>query len=95
MPGRPRTPEAGAPAEPASAPVDGHGHQFRRGVDQPDYVRLLRCFASLDRTARHASVTRRVASYGFHLPGVDAPPGFVVLFLRRLEYFERREGDAR
>ena len=38
MPGRPCTPEAGAATDPASASVDGHGHQFRRGVDQPDHA---------------------------------------------------------
>ena len=38
MPGRPCTPEAGAETDSASARVDGHGHQFGRGVDQPDYA---------------------------------------------------------
>ena len=73
MPGRRCTPEAGAPTEPASALVDGHGH-FRLGVDQPDYARLLRCFASFDRAALHASVTRRAASYGFRLQWVSIQP---------------------
>lgn len=75
MPGRPCTREAGAPTEPASAPVDGHGHQFRRGVDQPGYVRLLRCFASFDRDGLHPSVTQRATSYGFHLQWVSIKPG--------------------
>ena len=38
MPGRPCTPGAGAANDSARAPVDGHGHQFDRGVDQPDYA---------------------------------------------------------
>ncbi len=38
MPGRPCTPETGAATDHADAPVDGHGHQFGRGVDQPDYA---------------------------------------------------------
>ena len=32
MPAHPCTPEAGAATDPADAPVDGHGHQFGRGV---------------------------------------------------------------
>ena len=64
MPGRPCTPEAGVPTEPASAPVDRHGYQFRRGVDQPDYARLLRQIASFDRAVLQASVTRRATLYG-------------------------------
>ena len=30
--------EAGAATDSAGAPVDGHGHLFRLGVDQPDYA---------------------------------------------------------
>ena len=74
MSGRPCTPEAGAANDPASADVDGHGHRFRLGVDQPDYARLLRCFASFARAALHASVTRRAALYGFHPPWVSIQP---------------------
>lgn len=72
MPGRPCTREAGALTYPGSALVGGHGDRFRRGVDQLDYLRLLRCFASFDRAALHASVTRRAASYGFHLRWVSS-----------------------
>ena len=75
MPGHPCTPEAGAATDPASAPVDGHGHRFRRGVDQPDYVRLLRCFASFDRVALRPSVTRRATLYGFGPQWVSIRPG--------------------
>ena len=75
MPGRPCTPEAGAANDPASADVDGHGHRFRLGVDQPDYARLLRCFASFAGAALHASVTRRAASYGFDTQSVSIRPG--------------------
>ena len=67
-------PEAGAATDPASVPVEGHGHRFRRGVDQPDYVRLLRCFASFDRVALHPSVTRRGALYGLHPRLVSIDP---------------------
>lgn len=75
MPGRPRTPEDGALTEPASAPVDGHGHQFRRGVDYPAYVCFLRCFASLDPAALRASVTQREVFYGFDPQSVSIQPG--------------------
>ena len=64
MPGRPCTPGAGAASDLACVPVDGHGHRFRRGVDQPDYVRLLRCFGSSGRAA--LPVTRGATSYGFN-----------------------------
>ena len=73
MPGRRCTPEAGAPTEPASALVDGHG-RFRLGVDQPDYARLLRCFASFDRAGPHPSVTQRATPYGFHPQWVSTRP---------------------
>ena len=66
MPGRPCAPEAGAAKDLAIADADGHRHRFRLGVDQRDYVRLLRCFASFVRAALHASVTRKAALYGFH-----------------------------
>lgn len=46
MPGRPCTPGAGAANDLASADVAGHGHRFRLGVDQPDYLRLLRFFVA-------------------------------------------------
>ncbi len=39
----------------------GPGHQFRRGLDQPDLRRLLRRFASFGRAALRASVTRRTS----------------------------------
>jgi hypothetical protein len=74
MPGRPYPREAGAPTDPGSAPVGGHGDQFRRGVDQLDYVRLLRCFASFDRAALHPSVTQRATLYGFHPQRVSSQP---------------------
>ena len=38
MAGRPCAAGAGAANDSARAPVDGHGHQFGRGVDQPDYA---------------------------------------------------------
>ena len=38
MPSRPCIPEAGAATDSADARVDGHGHRFGRGVDQPDYA---------------------------------------------------------
>ena len=38
VPGGPCTPKAGATTDAASAPVNGHGHRFGRGVDQPDYA---------------------------------------------------------
>ena len=38
MPGRRCTSEAGSANDSASARVDRHGHQFGRGVDQPDYA---------------------------------------------------------
>ena len=60
--------------DPASANVAGHGHRFRLGVDQPDYLRLLRCFASFAPAALHASVTRRAASYAFHPLWVSIQP---------------------
>ena len=60
--------------EPASTNVNGHGHGFRLGVDQPDYARLLRCFASFARDALHASVTRRAASYESHPSWVSIQP---------------------
>ena len=66
MPARPCTPESGAVNDFASAHVAGHGHRFRLGVDQPDYLRLLRFFDSFARAVLHASVTRRAAYYGFH-----------------------------
>ena len=74
MPGRPCSPEAGAATDPASAPVGGHGRQFRRGVDQPAYARLLRCFASFDLAGLHPSVTQRAALYGFHPQWVSTRP---------------------
>ena len=74
LPGHLCTHEAGAATDPASAPVDGHGHRFRRGVGQPDYVRLLRCFASSYRVALHPLVTRRAISCGFHPQWVSVHP---------------------
>ena len=75
MQGRPSTPEAGVPNDLASAHVAAHGHRFRLGVDQPDYLRLLRCFASmLGRAALHPSVTRRAASYESHPSWVSIQP---------------------
>ena len=75
MPGRPCTPEAGAANDLASAHVAGYGHRFRLGVDQPDYLRLLRSFASmLGRAALHPSVTRRAASYESHPSWVSIQP---------------------
>jgi len=75
MPGRPCTPEAGAANDLDSAHVAGHGHGFRLGVDQPDYLRVLRCFASmLGRVALHPSVTRRAASYESHPSWVSIQP---------------------
>ena len=74
MPGRPCALEAGAANEPASADVAGHGHRFRLGVDQPDYLRLLRFFASFARAALRASVTRRAASYESHPTLVSSQP---------------------
>jgi hypothetical protein len=74
VPGRPCALEAGAANDPASADADGHRHCFRLRVDQPDYVRLLGCFASFARAALHASVTRRATSYGFHPPSVSIRP---------------------
>ncbi len=74
MPGRPCAPESGAANDLASAHVAGHGHRFRLGVDQPDYLRLLRCFASFAPAALHASVTRRAASYEFHPSWVSLQP---------------------
>ena len=38
MAGHPCTPVAGTANDPAAAPVDGHGHQFGLGADQPDYA---------------------------------------------------------
>ena len=67
----PCAPEAEAANDPVIADVDGHWHRFRLGVDQPDYVRLLRCFASFARAALHASVTRRATSYGSHPQSVS------------------------
>ena len=66
MPDRPCAPEAGAANDLASAAADGHGHRFRLGVDQPDYLRLLRCFGAFARAVLHASVTRGAVYYGFH-----------------------------
>ena len=50
----------------ANADVAGNEHRFRLGVDQPDYVQLLRCFVSFAGAVLHSSVTRRAASYEFH-----------------------------
>ena len=50
----------------ASTAADGHGQRFRLGVDQPDYLRLLRCFGSFALAALHASGTRRATYYGSH-----------------------------
>jgi len=66
MPGRPCTPESGAANDLASAHVAGHADWFRLGVNQPDYLRLLRCCDSFARAVLRASVTRRAAYYGFH-----------------------------
>ena len=74
MPGRPCTPEAGAANDLASAHVAGHGHRFRLGMDQPDYLRLLRCFGSCARAALHASVARRAEHYGLHRQMVSIQP---------------------
>ena len=65
MPGRPC---AGKPKRrliPASAPVGGNGHQFRRGVDQPELRVSSGVSHRLVVLPFHASVTRRAASYGF------------------------------
>ena len=74
MPGRPCTPEAGAANDLASAHVAEHWHRFRIGVDQADYLRLLRCFDSFARAVPHASVTRRAMYYGFHRQMVSIQP---------------------
>lgn len=73
MPARPCTPETGAPTD-LGTPIDGPGHQFRRGVDQPDYVRLLRQIASFDHAALQTAVTRRAMFYGFHPQQVSSQP---------------------
>ena len=73
MPDRPCAPEAGAANDRTSAHVAGNGHRFRLGVDQPDYLRLLRCFG-FARAARRASVTRRASHYGFHPQLVSIQP---------------------
>ena len=65
--------EAGA-NDSASTDIAGRGRRFRLGVDQPDYVRFLRCFVSFAGAALHPSVTRRAASYGFYPRWVSIQP---------------------
>ena len=75
MPGRPCTLEAGAANDLARAHVAGYGHRLRLGVDQTDYLRLLRFFASmLGRAPLHPSVTRRAAFYESHPSWVSIQP---------------------
>ena len=60
---------------PASAPVGGNGHQFRRGVDQPELRVSSGVSHRLVVLLFHASVTRRAASYGFDPQRVSIQPG--------------------
>ena len=64
MPGRPC---AGKPKRrliPASAPAGGHGHQFRRGMGQPELRVSSRVSPRWVVLPFHPSVTRRATSYG-------------------------------
>ena len=75
MADRPCTPEAGAANDLASTHVAGHRHRFRLGVDQPDYLRLLRCsLRCFGRAALHPSVTRRATFYESHPSWVSIQP---------------------
>ena len=74
MPGHPCTSEAEAATDSADVPVDGHGHQFGRGVDQPDYASPP-AFRLVWYDALHAPVTRRTTFYGFHPQLVSIQPG--------------------
>jgi len=72
---------------PASAPVGGHGHQLRHGMDQPE-LRVSSCISPRWVVLPfHPSVTRRATSYGCH-------PQLVSSWLSRLRR-QVRVADAR
>ena len=60
---------------PASGPVGGNGHQFRRGVDQPELRVSSGVSHRLVVLPFHASVTLRAASFGFDPQRVSIQPG--------------------
>ena len=68
-------PRTGADNRSPSAPVGGHGHRFRRGMDQPELRVFSRVSPRLLLLLFHPSVTRRAASYGLDPQSVSRPGG--------------------
>ena len=78
MAGHPGTPEAGAATDPADASVDGHGYQFGRGVDQPDYAsplafRLVWSCCSSHFGDPKGDILRTWSAIGFNSGGTKTP----------------------
>ena len=60
--------------DPASAPVGGHGPQFRCGMDQPELRVFSRVSPRWAVLPFHASMMRRAISYAFHPQRVSIQP---------------------
>lgn len=86
IPGHPCTPNAGAATDAASARVDGQGHHFGCGVDQPDYYasplafRLARVVLPVTLRVPKGNTLRISSTIGFNPAGganvseADPPP---------------------